>query len=99
HGIKSRRKGKPIRFTYDQNIDKILFGLLLTKLQLDKKDSIIPGRKIQNFKHFMDFPNLFREKHIPKERRPFKYLKIKKNQQVTHAILETEMLLTLTYYQ
>ncbi len=98
HGIKSRRKGKPIRFTYDQNIDQILFGLLLTKLQLDKKDSIIPGRKIQNFKHFMDFPNLFREKHIPKERRPFKHPKIKKTQRVTDAVLKEDILLSPPYH-
>jgi polyphosphate kinase len=59
-GIKSRRKGKPTRFVFDKDMDKSLVEFLIKKLNLSKKDSIIPGQKIHNFRHFMDFPDVFK---------------------------------------
>jgi polyphosphate kinase len=44
-GIKNRRKGKPTRFVFDQEMDPKLLELLIKKLNLSKKDSIIPGQK------------------------------------------------------
>src|SRR5690606_25048720 len=49
--VKSRRKGKPTRFVFDQDMDIALLEFLIRKLHLTSKDSIIPGRKIHNFKH------------------------------------------------
>lgn len=98
HAIKSRRKGKPMRFTYDRNMDQTLLNFLLEKLQFGKKDSVIPGRKIHSFKHFMDFPNLFKEESSPKERRSFRHPKITKTQRVTDAILKEDILLSPPYH-
>lgn len=98
HAIKSRRKGKPMRITFDRNIDQTLLNFLLDKLQFGKKDSIIPGRKIHSFKHFMSFPNLFKEESSPKERKPFRHPKITKTQRVTDVILKEDILLSLPYH-
>jgi polyphosphate kinase len=43
-GLKNRRKGKPTRFVFDKNMDPQLLEFL-TKKNLTKKDSIIPGEK------------------------------------------------------
>ncbi|RPD38217.1 polyphosphate kinase 1 [Chitinophaga barathri] len=63
-GIKARRKGKPVRFIYDQQIDPLLLEYLMRRLGLSKKDNLIPGGRIHNFKDFMDFP----EKVFTRER-------------------------------
>jgi polyphosphate kinase len=63
-GIKARRKGKPVRFIYDQQIDPIVLEYLMRRLGLSKKDNLIPGGRIHNFKDFMDFP----EKVFTRER-------------------------------
>lgn len=55
-GLKARRKGKPVRFIYDQQIDPLLLEYLMRRLGLSKKDNLIPGGRIHNFKDFMDFP-------------------------------------------
>ncbi len=63
-GIKARRKGKPVRFIYDQQIDPHLLEYLMRRLGLSGKDNLIPGARIHNFKDFMDFP----EKVFTRER-------------------------------
>ncbi|HEY0040537.1 MAG TPA: polyphosphate kinase 1, partial [Flavisolibacter sp.] len=55
-GLKNRRKGKPVRFVYDKEMDPGLLEFLIRKLNLTKRDNIIPGGRIHNFREFMDFP-------------------------------------------
>src|SRR5690606_35875788 len=55
--IKNRKKGKATRFVYDRNIDPALFEYLIKRLGLSKKDNLIPGGRIHNFKDFMNFPS------------------------------------------
>src|SRR5438309_3587512 len=55
-GLKNRRKGKPVRFIYDKEMDPGLLEYLIRKFNLSKRDNIIPGGRIHNFRHFMDFP-------------------------------------------
>ncbi len=58
-GLKKRRRGKPVRFVYDKEMNSGLLNYLTKKLKLNNKSSIIPGGRIHNFKHFMDFPDVF----------------------------------------
>jgi polyphosphate kinase len=55
-GLKNRRKGKPVRFIYDREMDPGLLEYLIRKFSLSKRDNIIPGGRIHNFREFMDFP-------------------------------------------
>ncbi len=98
-GIKSRRKGKPTRFVFDKDMDKALLELLIRKLNLSKKDSIIPGGKIHNFKHFMDFPDVFDFYETPKERTSFTHPDFKDNERVTDVILKKDVLFTFPYHK
>ncbi len=97
-GIKSRRKGKPTRFVFDREMDKALLEFLIRKLQLSKRDSIIPGGKIHNFRHFMDFPEVFKDYSVPEERTTFEH-PIFQNQRVTDVIQKTDVLLTFPYHR
>ena len=55
-GLKNRRKGKPVRFIYDKEMDPGLLEFLIRRFNLTKRDNIIPGGRIHNFREFMDFP-------------------------------------------
>ena len=97
-GIKSRRKGKPTRFVFDKEIDKALLEFLIKKLNLTKKDSIIPGQKIHNFRHFMDFPDVFKAYQKPIERTSFIHPEFANKQRVTDVIIKKDVLLTFPYH-
>lgn len=97
-GIKSRRKGKPTRFTFDKNMDKALLEFLIRKLNLTKRDSIIPGGKIHNFRHFMDFPDVFKQYQKPVERTSFLHPKFPNDHRITETILKEDVLLTFPYH-
>ncbi|XZF13471.1 polyphosphate kinase 1 [Chitinophagaceae bacterium MMS25-I14] len=55
-GLKNRKKGRATRFVFDRNIDPGLLDYLIKRLGLSKKDNLIPGGRIHNFKDFMSFP-------------------------------------------
>ncbi|MDM1294098.1 polyphosphate kinase 1 [Sphingobacterium sp. N143] len=98
-GVKNRRKGKPTRFVFDQEMDTKLVEFLIKKLNLSKKDSIIPGQKIHNFKHFMDFPNVFKLYHQPEERTSFPHPYFRNYERVTDTILKKDVLLSFPYHE
>ncbi|WP_345992397.1 polyphosphate kinase 1 [Chryseobacterium sp. Chry.R1] len=98
-GLKNRRKGKPTRFVFDKDMDKALLELLIRKLNLTKKDSIIPGGKIHNFKHFMDFPDVFEAYARPVERTSFSHQAFEHGERVTDVIMKNDVLLTFPYHK
>ena len=95
-GLKSRRKGKPVRFVYDKEMNSGLLNYLMKKLKLDNKSSIIPGGRIHNFKHFMDFPDFFpaQSKKLPSVLHPA----LKKAIRVTDVIDKKDVLLHFPYH-
>ncbi|MEN5058367.1 polyphosphate kinase 1 [Sphingobacterium kitahiroshimense] len=97
-GIKNRRKGKTTRFIFDKDMDPRLVEFLIKKLQLTKKDNIIPGQKIHNFKHFMDFPNVFKQPNLPITNPAFTHPQLNKTQRITDIIIKKDILLSFPYH-
>jgi polyphosphate kinase len=95
-GLKKRRKGKPVRFVYDKEMDSGLLNFLTRKLKLDAKSSIIPGGRIHNFKHFMDFPNVFPQ--AKKKASAFVHPELKTSLRVTDVIQHKDVLLNFPYH-
>jgi len=58
--VKDRRIGEPVRFIYDQLIEKDTLQFFLEKMHIVSTDSIIPGGKYHNRRDYMKFPNLGR---------------------------------------
>lgn len=56
-GVKSRKKGTPLRVIYDKDMPKELLKLLKDKLNLDKLDSLLPSGRYHNHKDFLSFPD------------------------------------------
>lgn len=96
--LKSRRKGKPTRFVFDQNMNQDLVEFLLKKLNISKIDSIIPGQKIHNFKDFMDFPNVFRKYNQPEERTSFHHPELVNQHRMVDVITQKDVLLAFPYH-
>ncbi len=77
---------------------KLCWNLLIRKLNLSKKDSIIPGGKIHNFKHFMDFPDVFEYYKKPVERTSFNHPAFEHGERVTDVIMKQNVLLSFPYH-
>lgn len=95
-GLKNRRKGKPVRFVYDKEMEAGLLEYLIRRISLTKKSNIIPGGRIHNFRHFMDFPNVF--KPLPQLRPSFGHPLISRNKRITELILQQDVMLHFPYH-
>lgn len=60
-GVKSRKRGEPLRVIYDAEMPKDLLKRVLNKLNLDKLDTVLGGGKYHNHKDLMRFPDCGRE--------------------------------------
>ena len=60
-GVKSRKRGEPLRVVYDQNMPKDLLKRILKRLDLDYLDTLLPGGRYQNHKDLMSFPGCGRK--------------------------------------
>ncbi len=96
-GLKSRKKGKTVRFVYDKNIDPSLLIYLVKRLGLTQKDNLIPGGRIHNFKDFINFPDsVFLQKNPRKK--PFVHPLLKNFTRVTDVVLQKDVLLNFPYH-
>lgn len=95
-GIKNRRKGKPVRFVYDREMDAGLLEFLMRKMNMSKKDNLIPGGRIHNFRHFMDFPDVIPKKS--QRKKPFTHPLLAGTKRVTDIVLEKDILLSFPYH-
>ena len=56
--VKERLVSDPVRLVYDKEISKSMLELIINKLGIDSKDSLIPGGRYHNRADYMDFPDL-----------------------------------------
>ena len=96
-GLKNRKKGKPVRFVFDKDIDVSLLTYLIKRLSLSHKENIIPGSRIHNYKDFINFPDtLFTQKNLRKK--PFTHPLLRQVNSVTKIVLEKDVLLNFPYH-
>jgi polyphosphate kinase len=96
-GIKNRKKGKPVRFVFDKDIDIALLSYLVKRMGLSLKENLIPGGRIHNFKDFMNFPEvgLLQKSH---RKKPFTHPLLKNEDSVTKLVFEKDVLLSFPYH-
>ena len=96
-GLKNRRKGKPVRFVYDKEMDNGLLEYIIKRLNLSRKSgNLLPGGRIHNFRHFMDFPDVFPKKG--QRKRPFTHPLLLTTPRVTDVVLEQDVMLHFPYH-
>ena len=96
-GLKNRKKGKPVRFVFDKEIDISLLTYLVKRLGLSLKENLVPGGRIHNFKDFMNFPDsVFPPKGLRKK--PFTHPLLKNAGSVTNVVFNKDVLLNFPYH-
>jgi polyphosphate kinase len=95
-GLKNRRKGKFVRFIYDKEMDVDLLDFLIKGLSLAKKGTIIPGGRIHNFRHFIDFPDVFTRKG--QRKKPFPHPLVGRSTRITDIVMEQDVMLHFPYH-
>jgi polyphosphate kinase len=96
-GLKNRKKGKPVRFVYDKDINIELFHYLVKRLHLTQKENLIPGERIHNFKDFINFPEtVFKKKSLRKK--PFTHPILKNATSITAIVLQQDLMLHFPYH-
>ena len=96
-GLRNRKKGKPVRFVFDKDIDPVLLTYLVKRLSLSAQDNLIAGGRIHNFKDFINFPeSVFEQKSARKK--PFVHPSLKNINRVTDVILKKDVLLNFPYH-
>lgn len=96
-GIKNRKKGKPVRFIFDKDIDVSLLTYLIKRMGLTHKENIVPGSRIHNFKDFINFPDsVFSQKKLRKK--PFTHPLLKGVNSVTDVVMAKDVLLDFPYH-
>jgi polyphosphate kinase len=96
-GIKNRRKGKPVRFVYEKDMNPEMLEFLIKKLGLNRKSSIIPGGHIHNFRHFIDFPNIIKDTSYVRPQ-PFIHPAFKKKVMVFDMVMQKDIMLHFPYH-
>ncbi|MCG2611728.1 polyphosphate kinase 1 [Flavobacterium sp. SM15] len=95
--VKERRVGEPVRFVYDQSIEKDTLAFFLTKMNIDSTDSIIPGGRYHNRRDYMDFPNLGRYDLLAKPITPLPVPGLSLEGSIFDKIREKDYLLNAPY--
>ncbi|HZK62961.1 MAG TPA: polyphosphate kinase 1 [Puia sp.] len=95
-GLRNRRKGKFVRFVFDKEMDPDLLNFLIRGLSLTKKGNVIAGGRIHNFRHFMEFPDVFPRKG--QRKKPFLPPLLGKSHRITDIVLEQDLMLHFPYH-
>ena len=96
-GLKNRKKGRATRFVFDKNIDSNLLEYLTKRLSLSKKDNLIPGSRIHNFKDFMSFPaSVF--SNLKSRNKPFVHPLLKQPCRILEVLDSSDVMLHTPYH-
>ena len=95
--VKMRKKGMPVRLAYDEKIPEDLLNFILKKINMNKRDYLIPGGRYHNFRDFMSFPDLGKKHlryNIP---HPADHPALKGQQSIFKVIRQQDVLLAYPY--
>lgn len=96
-GVMERRIGEPVRFVYDQSIEKDTLNFFLTRMGIDATDSIIPGGRYHNRRDYMSFPNLGRYDLLYKQNTPLPIPGLSLEGSILQKIKQKDYLLNAPY--
>lgn len=95
--VKDRRIGEPVRFVYDQHIEKDTLKFFLSKMHIDATDSVIPGGRYHNRRDYMNFPNLGRFDLLYQNNEPLPVLGLDLDGRMIDKIAEKDYLINAPY--
>ena len=95
--VKERRIGEPVRFIYDETIDKDTLTFFLNRMKIESTDSIIPGGRYHNRRDYMDFPNLGRFDLLYQQKKPLEVVGLSFEGSILQRIAQKDFLIFAPY--
>src|SRR6187401_1473603 len=84
-------------FGYDREMDPGMLEYLIRRLNLSKRDNLIPGGRIHNFRDFMEFPeHIFKVKG--QRRKHFDHPLLQEGERVTDVVMKNDLMLHFPYH-
>ncbi|MBT8266475.1 MAG: polyphosphate kinase 1 [Bacteroidia bacterium] len=96
--VKHRQIGEPVRFVYDKTIDDETLVYLMSKMDIDSKDSVIPGGRYHNRRDYMSFPSLGRTDLLYDKIEPLPIKGLSLEGSIFDAIAQKDYLLYTPYH-
>jgi len=97
HGLKKRKKGKPVRFIYDREMPDDLLRFLLKKMKMAEGSDAVPGGRYHNHKDFMNFPEIGKKKHYYSKLPPFRHKDLPPFTSVLKVLRQKDIMLHYPY--
>ena len=97
-GVKSRKRGEPLRVIYDSNMPKDLLKRVLKKLDLDSMDTVISSGRYQNHKDLMKFPDCGRPHLKYPSWQPILKKELDGSDSLLHKIQEKDRFIHVPYH-
>ncbi len=94
--LQKRKRGKPMRLLYDNQLPLDMLNYLVAHLNLIG-DGLIPGNRYHNFKDFINFPNVGKPDLEYKREVPLKVRDLDLNKSIINQIAKKDYLINLPY--
>ncbi len=95
--VSDRIKGQPVRFVYDGQIPDDLLNYLISNLNLDRGDNLIPGGRYHNFKDYMNFPNLGAKRLVYPPSPAFSHPNLKPHKSIIQVLQKKDILIHVPF--
>ena len=95
--LKQRKKGRPVRFIYDESMPLEMLQFFGKKLGLSQRDTWIPGGRYHNFKDFMNFPDVGSPNLRFPPFKPIPHKDLHRQKSILNVIKERDLLLHYPY--
>jgi polyphosphate kinase len=95
--LKQRKKGRPVRFIYDEEMPPEMLKQIVKKLSMHKGDNMIAGARYHNFKDFMKFPKIGPARLQIESRPPIPHKDIQPNRSLLDVVNKKDILLHYPY--
>lgn len=97
-GLKSRKRGAPLRIIYDEEMPKDLLRKLMSKMHLIKLDTILPSGRYHNHKDLMGFPDCGRKDLLFEPQKPMLKAELDTNESLLDLIRERDRFIHVPYH-
>ncbi len=97
-GLSQRLTAMPVRFVYESDMPPEMLAFLCDKLKISNYDNLLPGHRYQNFKDFINFPNVGRDYLENKPLPPITSADFEGYANIFDAIRARDILLYYPYY-
>ena len=94
-GVKSRKKGEPIRLVYDADMPAGMIRHISRMLHIDRWDTQVAGGRYHNMKDLMKFPKL--RKELSYEPWPTKRYSLPENETLIDYVRKKDLLIHVPY--